>query len=179
MRKIKFLPDTSNIIALEAPENLTVGAFIELLQSKNGQFDLSKNLLTGKKSKASFLTSDSVLPEGDIFLFSTIKDPKGNVTSRADVYQKIKELKDTYGDYVKQHFGNYTQVATDKLEKLLKTFSKSEARKSLAKKPVAKTTATKTVAKKVVAKKTVSASKEDLELKAAQKSFAPKIYRNR
>jgi len=183
MRKIKFLPDTGNIITLEAADGLTVGAFIEALQEKGGQFDLNKNLLTEKKSKASFLTSDSVLPDGDISLFSTIKDPKGNApATRSDVYEAIKDLKAAYGDYVKQHFGNYTQVATDKLVKLLKTFSKSEARKSLSKKPAAKT-ATKTVAKKVVAKKpvakSVKISKEDLELKAAQKSFAPKIYRNR
>jgi hypothetical protein len=175
MRKIKFLPDTGNIITLEAAEELTVGQFIEALQEKGGQFDLSKNLLTEKKSKASFLTSDSVLPAGDISLFSTIKDPKGNApTSRSDVYEAIKDLKAAYGDYVKTHFGNYTQVATDTLLQLLKTFSKSEARKSLSK-GNAKTT--KTVAKKAVTKTT--ASKEDLELRAAQKSFTPKIYRNR
>lgn len=177
MRKIKFLPDTGNIIILEVAEELTVGAFIEALQEKNGQFDLSKNLLTEKKSKASFLTSDSVLPAGDISLFSTIKDPKGNAfATRSDVYEAIKDLKAAYGDYVKTHFGNYTQVATDRLIQLLKSFSKAEARKSMVgKKPAVKSTPKAVVTKKVVTK----TSKEDDELRAAQRSFAPKIYRNR
>lgn len=173
MRKIKFLPDTGNMLTVEAEETLTVGQFIQMLVENNVSFDLNKNLLTEKKTKASFMTSDAVLPEGDISLFSVIKDPKGNApTSRADVYAAIKELKDTYGDYVKQHFGNYTQVATDQLLKLLKSFSKSEARKSMGKKTPSTT--------KVVSKPTVKKqSNEELELRAAQKAFVGNVYRKK
>jgi hypothetical protein len=169
MRKIKFLPDTGNMITVEAANNLTVDQFITALTAKGGQFDLSKNLLTEKKSKASYLDGTSVLPDGDISLFSTIKDPKGNApTTRADVYDAIKALKETYGDYVKTHFGNYTQVATHTLINLLKNFSKSEARKSMGNKKVSST-------KSVTVKKQVS--KEEQELIELRKTFKPSIYR--
>lgn len=168
MRKIKFLPDTGNMITLNAPENLTVEAFVVLLEAEGGQFDLNKNKLVDKKSKSEFKVADATLPEGDISLFSLIKDPKGN-NLRAEVYTKIKELITDYGQRAKDHFsqyGNYTQVSTADLQNLIKSFKKG-------KKVVVKVSVStkKTPAKKAVSK----VSQEELELKAAKKAYVNTI----
>lgn len=164
MRTIKFLPDTGNVIKVQAENGINVGQFAELLLAKGGSLDLGKNMLTEKVSKATFLTSDAVLPDGDISLFSVIKDPKGNNT-RAEVYAQIKELVSTYGERAKNHFnefGNYTRTSTEDLLHLLKTFRKT--------KPSKKATPVKTT-------KTAAKSSDEQELRAARDAFKGKVYR--
>lgn len=171
MREIKFLPDTGNFIKLKADNGITVTEFVELLTKEGGQFDLSKNLLTDKKSKSTFLVADGVLPDGDIVLISTVKDPKGNLT-RQEVYAKIKEFIERDGDKAKEYFsqyGNYTQVANDVLENLISKYSKRKPAKGVKVKTKAANKPKKKVSKKE--------ANELAEAKAFQRTFSPKLTR--
>ena len=133
------------------------------------------------KSKSTYLTGEAILPDGDIRLFSTAKDSKGNLT-RPEIYAQISTFKSTHGvDRVKAHFGNYTQVGSTELESLIKSFAKKAPSKvaPAAKVVPAKVVATKAVAKAapvapkaVTSKAVVSSEDSDFnELRAAQRAF--------
>lgn len=93
MRSIKFIGDVT-VTKLEGiANNLSVAELVEILSAKNITLDISKNMLTDKATKATFLTNDAMLPDGDIVLFSTIKDPKGNL-SRQECYEFIRNCED-------------------------------------------------------------------------------------
>lgn len=175
-RKIKFLPDSGSILSVSADNNLTVGQFITLLTQAGGQFSLEKNLLTEKRSKATFLTADSLLPDGDISLFSTIKDPKGNL-SRNEIYAAIKEHIERDGEAAKEHFnyyGNYTRTSSEVLEELLEEYAPVPVKRATT--PAPKKTASAPTKTKAVQSSTDA---DDAELIAAQRAFAPRLTRNK
>lgn len=183
-RLIKFLPDVGSITRVEAENGITVDQFIELLEEEGGQLDLSKNMLTDKATRSTFLVGDAILPDGDITLISTIKDPKGN-TARSEALDKVRSFKQRDGqravDYF-AHLGNITQVKQNLLEVAIKDYSK----KAPLKKPVNPVKATKKKLPKVVSKKGSKSStskskksnldKETQEARAFQRRFKGSIY---
>lgn len=171
MRQIKFLPDVGNMIKIEAPEDITLGQFIELVTAAGGQIDLNKNILTEKKTRNSLLVPEAIIPNGDISIFATVKDPKGNKTdysayTRKELYEAIKAFKDSDGNRAVEHFseyGNITQVSSADLIWMLNSYKPKKAKVTPVKVKASTSGKTKTV------------DTDEVELKAAQRSFAPKL----
>lgn len=188
-RKIKFLPDTGNPTVIEAEDNLTLGGFVELLVAKGVDFNLEKNLLTELDSKAIYATPEAVLPNGDIRLFSTVKDPKGNTRSRKEIYADVNSFITRDGDRAKNFFNkdqNFTRVGSDILEKRIEAYGKKYGAGKTSTSPVkasGKTPATKAPAKAkstpVAKKVSTSEEEENIRMKAAQKTFHPTLHRRR
>ena len=192
-RVIKVLPDSGSLIKLTAEDGLTVGQLMALLKEKGHTFSLDKNLLTQKGTLATFLVAEAQLPDGDIVLFSTVKDPKGNDRSRAEIMGDVKAKIIQYGDKAKAHFTvgtrNYTQISSADLEKLLKSFrvGSPKAATPVATKTVAKAApvvaapkaqAPTKVATKVAAPISADA-KEEAELRATAQTFGGILYKRR
>jgi len=185
MRTIKFVNDTGTPIKIEAPENLTVGQFNALLMEKeNTSFSLSKVVLTELKSKAIFATEDAILPDGELRLFTTVKDPKGNKKgdydsySRAGLYDAIKEFKAASpkaAEYFSQ-YGNITQVSSADLRYLLENYKGSKGKTTNT--TVGALQGSKKVAPvKVKASQSNADDSEFKEIMAAQNSFNPRLTR--
>lgn len=198
-RSIKVLPDSGSLIKLTAEDGLTVGQLMALLKEKGHTFSLDKNLLTQKGTLATFLVAEAQLPDGDIVLFSTVKDPKGNDRSRAEIMGDVKAKITQYGDKAKAHFTvgtrNYTQISSSDLETLLKSFRVNGSKAATPVAAPAKA-ATKTVAKaapvvaapkaqaptKVATKVAAPVSadaKEEAELRATAQTFGGNLYKRR
>ena|SRR5688572_22014338 len=180
MRTIKWLPDVGNILKISASDDINLEQFMALLIKAGGTLDLNKNLVTEKVSKATFLTPDAILPNGDITLFSVIKNPKGNSIKQLDrksIYNQIKKFVDRDGQRAKNFFnskGNYTRVTTEELAKLVARYTKKPVTKTKATLPKGTTVAASKSKNTPVAKKRVS--REEAEARAAQKSFRGNIY---
>lgn len=189
MRTIKFVNDTGSPVRIEAPENITVNQFIELLiEKENVAVNLSKVVLTELKSKAIFATGDAILPDGDLRLFTTIKDPKGNgkfdELNRKQIYTIINTFKTLDGERAINHFsseGNITQVASWLLIDLIKTYRPSnKSRAAVA--TILEGGNTPAPVRPAAPKKTAASSglTEDADfaaLRAAQASFNPSLTR--
>lgn len=182
MRTIKFVNDTGAPIVLQAENNLSVADFIAaVLSQSNVTVDLGKVTLTELKTKATYMTGDAVLPDGDLKLFATVKDPKGNNKpdyasfGRKDLYEAIKDFKTSDGERAAEHFsqyGNITQVSSSDLVQLLKSYRPSKAK--------SKTTVGAISMRTPVKKSSSKSVNEDTdfkELKAAQASYKPKFTR--
>lgn len=184
MRTIKLVVDTGTPVILEAPNELTVGGLISLLNEKGITFDLQKNFLTELKSEAIFATESAMLPDGDLRLFSSIKDPKGN-TERQDLYAKIKSLVERDGERAKKFFNrneNYTRVSSDNLKRDIATYERKYAGSTITKKVTIKSNTSSSKSNSTTKKKAVVNVEDDPDIKALQakqKGFNPKLIRNR
>jgi hypothetical protein len=187
MRTIKFVNDTGSPVRIEAPENLTVGQFIELLaQRENVSVNLSKVVLTELKSKAIFATDSAILPEGDLRLFTTIKDPKGNGKfddlSRGELYTIIRTIRTVDGENADEHFnsyGNITQVSSYILIELLDEYDYTRKSRAAVKELL---TGNVESVRPAAPKKTAASAGLDEDpdfaaLRAAQSSFNPSLTR--
>jgi hypothetical protein len=181
MRTIKFVTDTAQpiIATIEGHDNnMTVADFISImLRDHNVTVDLNKTVLTELKSKAVYSTSDAILPDGDLKLFTTVKDPKGNGKfdglSRSEIYATIKEFINSDGDRARNHFsqyGSYTQVASVDLIQLLRSYRPSKSKTTTG--AIAMRTPVKTGASKSSAQ-----DKDIADLLAAQNSYRPNLTR--
>jgi hypothetical protein len=183
MRTIKFKPDTGNGIIVQAENGINVTHFIELVQAQGGQIDLSKNLLTELVSKATFLTGDAILPDGDLRIFSTVKDPKGNKRgdydhyTRAQLYDAVKEFKAASpkaADHFSQ-YGNITQVSSVDLRYLLETYKAPKAKHTTT--TGALSGSRNITPKRVASSVSVNDDEDFRALEAAQASFNPRLTR--
>jgi hypothetical protein len=186
-RLVKVLPDTGSLLKFNAPDDINVEQLMALIEENGGSLDLSKNLLTEKVTKATFLTGDAIIPNGDVTFFTTLKDPKGNLTasksssyktlSRSECYSEIAKFKKRDGDRAVAYFYGFTTMKTSILEGKIKMYSKkSPALKTKAGKlpPVTKVNASK--ASKTTKSAPKKVNREEAELRAARKSFKGNIY---
>lgn len=174
MRKIKWLPDSGSMLTINAPNGINLEQFMALLIEAGGSLSLEKNLVTEKVTKATFLTAEAILPDGDITLFSTIKNPKGNEVSRKKLYAQIAKFKKRDGDRAIEYFYGFTTMTNNVLEGKVNLYSK--------KAPVTGSKSKLPKVTKVAASKGKTTSRpkkinrEEAEARAAQKSFKGNIY---
>ena len=183
MRELRILPDTGALLKFKAPNDLTVEQLMVYIEEAGGSLDLSKNLLTEKVTKATFLTGDAKIPDGDLTFFTVLKDPKGNRIkqlqglSRSECYLEIAKFKKRDGDRAITYFYGFTTMKTSILEGKIKMYSKkSPAPKTKAGKlpPVTKVNASR--ASKTTKPTTKKVSREEAELRAAKKAFRGTVY---
>lgn len=189
MRTIKFVNDTGAPVVLQAENNLSVADFIAaVLSQHNIIIDLGKVTLTELKTKAIFMTGDAILPDGDLKLFATVKDPKGNGKpdyasyNRKELYEAIKEFKESDGQRAATHFGQYgniTQVSSGDLVQLLRSYRPSKTKATSVKSSTKTTTGAISMRtpKRVNSSKSVNEDEDFVALKAAQKSYKPSFTR--
>lgn len=171
MRTIKILPDSGSMVKFDAADGINVERFLALALENGLNIDLSKTKLVEKVSKASFDTGDALLPDGDITLFTVIRNPKGNEMSRKQLYAQISKFKKRDGDRAVDYFYGFTTMTNSVLEGKINLYSK--------KAPIAKNKAPKTT--KVAASKAKSTtrkkvSREEAEVIAARTSYKSTAY---
>lgn len=84
-------------------------------------------------------TDNSVIPTDDFTLVLTPKKVKSGLDVPSASYKEMKEFIKTEAgknaDKVREHFGNYTQLSTDNMRKLLLSYTKTSAVSTSSTKP--------------------------------------------
>lgn len=128
MRTVKILTTSSGAKKLEnVPNDINTGQLIDILIINGINVSLQTEVLQYHPGDITAMVKETVVPNGNISVFTQPKDPKGN-SERSELVDLIKS-KGT-PEEIKAHFGNWTRVSTDRLKELNKTFKVVAASKS-------------------------------------------------
>ncbi len=155
----------NSLVEITIPSTVSTRSQLETHLDKNDISHSNTTMIIGETTTG-LVSPDSLIPEGNFTLMLSPKKVKSGVTgfktaSYAEMKQYIRQQASRNVDKVRQHFGNYTQLSTDRMRSLIASFAPSKMKVSVPQKSVVSKKASAPV-KKSVATKPVSSQNQKL-----------------